>query len=102
MKEQFCTMILSYYRFFGADVAEMLETFNEVEQRRILHTFMDIIEGDLWRECDNTVVIDVELDEEIKQPVKLFVNLYCLDQMAEKAIDIVKRTFNKEENGNEA
>lgn len=99
MKEQLQTIIASYFRYWGPEVAEMLETTGDYElQKRIVNEFMRIIEGDFWRETENSVEIYVELDKEIKQPIKCFINLYYLDQLAEKSIQTVKQSFKNKGN----
>lgn len=82
--------MLSYFRYWGEGVCEMLEMFSAIDQRRILHHFMNIIEGGLYESNDGDVVIKANVPRDLELPLKTFIQLYLLDDLAEKAVEAGK------------
>lgn len=94
MHEQLQTIIASYFKYWGPEVAEMLSKVGDyVTQRQVVNEFMRIIEEHLWQETDYTIEIRTELAEDIKQPVTLFVKLYYLDKLAEETLQEVRESL---------
>jgi len=94
-KEQLQVIVASYFRYYGEDVAEMLDTFSEADQRRITQMFMNIIEDGLFtrNDEDDAVTINIPVAMDIRKPVRIFVELYTLDKIAEETMNTTKDYF---------
>jgi len=91
MEEQLKIIIASYFKYWGAEVAEMLPKVGDyVTQRRIVIEFMRIIEENLLIMKDDELIITDHVNRDIARPVRLFVNLYHLDKQAADTVDKIK------------
>lgn len=98
MTEQLQTIIASYFRYWGPEVAEMLETAGDYgTQRRVVNAFMRIVEQELWEETSWTIVLKAKLDKDIEHAVEVFVKLWYLDKLATETVENVSSLFNKQQ-----
>ena len=93
-KEQLKMILASYFKYWGADVAEVLDNFRPTEQRRIVHEFMAIVEEDDFIETNDStcLVLTRKVAQDIERQVESLVKLYYLDKLA---TDTVKVAINK-------
>lgn len=92
-------IISSYFAFFGVEIADMLDSFSEVDQRRITQVFMNIIEGELYKtddEGETTITIPVAKD--IEDVVLVFVKFYNLDKEVAGTLEMANDFFKKKNN----
>lgn len=82
--------LASYYRYWGDDMAELLDVFEEAEQRKIVHQFMDIIASGKWVVENNEVVITCGVHHKIKDVMNTLMSMYLLDIRAQKCVKIAK------------
>ena len=92
--EQLQIIIASYFKYWGDEVAEMLEAFEEIDQRRITQAFMNIIEGGHYvTGSDQVVKITIFVARDIRRVVEGFMTLYELDRRSEQTLKLAKGTL---------
>ena len=85
-------IVSSYFAYFGAEVAQMLEAFSETDQRRITQMFMNIIEGDHFKtDDDGNTELTIPVAKDIEKVVEVFVKFYCMDKEAGETLERAKR-----------
>lgn len=94
--EQLQIIIASYFKYWGDEVAEMLEMFEEIDQRRITQAFMSIIEGGHYvTGSDNAVKITIFVAHDIYCVVSAFITLYEFDRRSVQTLKLIKSALSK-------
>lgn len=92
--EKLQIIISSYFAFFGAEIAGMLEAFSDADQRRITQMFMNSVEGDHYKTDDEGVTeLTIPVAKDIEEPVLVFVKFYCMDKEVGETLERAKEWF---------
>lgn len=85
--------LASYYHYWGDDMAELLDGFDEMEQRKIVHLFMDIISMGRWKVENNEAVVTSGVHHDFRKVISTLMNMYLLDIRAQECVKIAKRSL---------
>ena len=93
MRKNYIQILVSYFRFFGKEVARYFERFeSQADKAFLLNIFLEIVEGELYHvETDKkgkmVLEMDYDVPEEIEDIVEKLIVLYHVDKSISESID---------------